>query len=1036
MDEEVGELVARCHEARAEGSAVEIVSSVQQLRGAASLVCDAAVVEVVASCVKGAEEKVAELIEASVIGGEGVEETCMCFVALRGDLDRGGAALARGSRVACRRKMREAASRSASEACPRATVLANVLGACCGVATVALRGEALGKELALAAARDAVDLGSEEARIIANDLLREARPTDVLSMDARLDELSFACQFGRRFERFAGSLEIATPEISTRLGELDGAYVELEGAYCDACVRAALEDDDKEGLGDVFFVLRRGVDRALSTLSEQAALARLHGTLATLSPSENVYRTVARVRRERASSSSSSNFATALVAAMDEDEHGASPAALAAASRRGFECSSAVEALASDVVAQLATSVPAALPLVDDFKDAARVYEDLATGALDALFEAPEFQEARARFRNEAPLADIAATDVLLDSKLAPLYENTVLAHPVFRTAADSLTRGRPRTALCRLLARDAAGIVLDGLLATTFTALGALALRREVRGLQALIASYLPGEGEEEEEEEGGNGGNDDRDTGAAASVRGDFDLLSTALDLLNLEAPGDARLLLQTTTIVVANNNNTTTTLDVATILRRRVDFSPTAIEALTGPLPRTTRDARVAAARLGGLRFHIADTAGYEVSDDDDHVVVNIDGDGHNKYGSNWSGMSASMLARSRSIVQKASVVLLLLGREVAGSDFEASDWLRPLGKPRIVAFNKCEHARPSLDDIDTVATRFLGKNDFEEPLFMSATHGDGLPDLLAALRALGAPEEEEEDPPPDLRIALVGRPNVGKSSLLNALSKELAALTSPVPGVTRDPVEARVTFKGKTALVVDTAGLRRRHQETLDALRATDRELRYNANATALVVDASEPTRTDDARLARRCLDTARGAFFVVANKADVVRSTHIEAGIAKALGLPPAVPVVACSATAPVPNTHPHRLLAAAFRADAAHRRKWVKTPVLNAWLRDWLKSPLGKPAVLTKVRFIAQTSVDPPTFALHGRRLSARLTPAAFQALRARVAQDLDFFGARLRFVCKNTATPWLGLSNRRRRRRRRRRSDKTPPTG
>lgn len=577
-EESIGQLVGACHEARAEGGAMEVVGSVQQLRGVASLITNVeerlAIDEVVASCVSGAIERLATLAEKAVRDADsaGVEAACAASSSLDG-IERCAEAVARGCRVTTVKAMLDAQSNlqraPKDEPSPHAVALANGLGGCSAVVTAAEAGRRwLGDEALDTAVKGALEIGSKEGAEIVRHLLRGQY--DILSgaaLDASLDELSFSCQFGRRYERFAVKFGgFKTTALSQQLAMLDGLYVRLEDAYCDACVAEALGALTVEGcfaaaveavMSDVFFFLQRGIDRALSTLSEQAALARLNRTLAMLS--SEVYGATQRLATAKVCDTDKSSFADALLAAVDEDEHGTSPRSLAAACCAAFICRDAVAGLAAEVVAQLAVSVPAAYPLVDDFDHLAKQYNDFGMGVLDALFEAPALKAAMHRFQREMPIDEIAARQSD-DPKpiLAPLLDAIVLArNPVLGEALAALKVGQPRFALCTRLAIEVANVVLAAILRARVEPLGALALRREARSLQALLATYLP-----QEEET------------TSYSIRPHFDRLTTALDLVNLEHPNDASLMPLKQAGLVPN--------DLRSILSRRADFEPAAIRA----------------------------------------------------------------------------------------------------------------------------------------------------------------------------------------------------------------------------------------------------------------------------------------------------------------------------------------------------------------------------------------------------------------------------------------------------------------------
>ncbi|KAJ1445618.1 hypothetical protein M885DRAFT_524448 [Pelagophyceae sp. CCMP2097] len=644
----VGELVAACHEARAEGSAAAVAAAVVALRSfAAAAEGDAGVLgEIVQACVAGAEQRLCADVERAATACATVAtanaaasadlDDMLAAVEACGVQPAGEKALARALRVAVRKRLAAAAAdvddarrqahknltdpphqrwrrwvdrQPTKPTHPHATALANVLGACCAVADVAGHGAgSLGDDAARRCAADVLQLGAVAGAKILDALtedhdLAQSRGAaasdgapaavtgataagrtddDIVRLDELLDELGFACQFAARFERFArdrGVLDVGS-DFSLKVLNAVGAYVLLEDAYRDECVRRALrdlaeasagdDDDDAaaaDALNDVFFVLRRGVERAMATMSEQAAMAQLLRTLTTLSRDAplnvNVFLAVAKLDEARTDGSDS------FLDAVDEDVHGASPAALTRACARAFACADAARALSTDIVRELARSLPAALPLLDDFDACARAYDALAAGALAALFDEPTLAAARDGFRDDVK-RDVARGGNAADAPCAAAGDagnaagalaqrfGAVLRQRVAAGALKALATGRGRVALANLLAADAAAAVLAAALAAPkFSQVGALLLRRDARSLQAALAALLPRDDDEVSE-----------------TIRPQFAALNVALTLLNLEAPADARL--------VALEPAGVTRADLAAVLRKRADFAADAITA----------------------------------------------------------------------------------------------------------------------------------------------------------------------------------------------------------------------------------------------------------------------------------------------------------------------------------------------------------------------------------------------------------------------------------------------------------------------
>ena len=251
-----------------------------------------------------------------------------------------------------------------------------------------------------------------------------------------------------------------------------------------------------------------------------------------------------------------------------------------------------------------------------------------------------------------------------------------------------------------------------------------------------------------------------------------------------------------------------------------------------ALVHDLPGMTRDWREASAKLGDLRFKIVDTAGFDKPDVDE--------------------LTGKMLEQTKHAIEKSDIIIFVMDARdgMTPLDKHYSDLVRRASKPIILIANKCERREHKL---------ILGKAaklGFGEALPLSAEHGEGLNNLYDALAELITPIEieAEEEAEKHLQLAIVGRPNVGKSTLVNALLQEERVLTSDMPGVTRDAIAIDWEYQGRPIRLIDTAGLRRRPKVTekleklaiSDALRAID-----FAQVVILVLDHETPLSKQDA-----------------------------------------------------------------------------------------------------------------------------------------------------------------------------------------
>ncbi|MDD9992755.1 MAG: ribosome biogenesis GTPase Der, partial [Rhodospirillales bacterium] len=378
-----------------------------------------------------------------------------------------------------------------------------------------------------------------------------------------------------------------------------------------------------------------------------------------------------------------------------------------------------------------------------------------------------------------------------------------------------------------------------------------------------------------------------------------------------------------------------------------------------ALVAPTPGVTRDRREGWARIGPLRFRAIDTAGLEEAAPET--------------------MAGRMMAQTERALEEADAALLLIdGRAgVTPADEFFAKQLRRLQVPIVLAVNKCEGGAAEGGIAESHA---LGLG---QPIPISAEHGEGLADLYDALSPFDSEASEGKTPARDvLRLAIVGRPNVGKSTLLNRLVGETRVITGAEPGLTRDSIAVRWSYEGRAIELVDTAGMRRRAKTVaaLDKLSSRDAERALGQAAVVLVVlDASEPTGRQDLAIAARVADEGR-AIVILFNKWDLVRNRaaaraavqdRLEAALAQVKG----VPVVTCSGLTGAGTDSIMPAVLAAF--DTWNRR--VPTAALNRWLEGAVvhhPPPLAAGRRL-KLRYITQVKARPPTFALFASKPQA-----------------------------------------------------------
>ncbi|GAC1465671.1 MAG: ribosome biogenesis GTPase Der [Chloroflexota bacterium] len=362
-----------------------------------------------------------------------------------------------------------------------------------------------------------------------------------------------------------------------------------------------------------------------------------------------------------------------------------------------------------------------------------------------------------------------------------------------------------------------------------------------------------------------------------------------------------------------------------------------------------PGTTRDRLYGEFEWRGREVSVVDTGG---------IVPGGDEDVH-----------ASIYEQAQLAIDEADVIVFMVDLKsgVTPVDMEIADMLRRTSKPVVLAVNKSDNVRQETQALEFHA---LGLGD---PLPLSAGRGLNTGDVLDAIVERLPDRDVEEQDDAVARVAIVGRPNVGKSSLINSLLGQQRTIVSAVPGTTRDAIDTDIDFKGQRVVLVDTAGIRRRGKivhgieqySVFRALRAIDR-----ADVAVLVLDATELLAAQDAHVAGFVQERAIG-LVVAVNKWDLIEkdtrtSAEFEAKIRQQLKFLPYVPIVFISARTGqrIENVLD---LALAIREE---RRKRVSTGVLNEAIRRALAEhqPPAAHGKLVKLFYMTQVAVDPPTF--------------------------------------------------------------------
>jgi GTP-binding protein len=417
-----------------------------------------------------------------------------------------------------------------------------------------------------------------------------------------------------------------------------------------------------------------------------------------------------------------------------------------------------------------------------------------------------------------------------------------------------------------------------------------------------------------------------------------------------------------------------------------------------ALVDDKPGVTRDRREGEGRIADLDFHVIDTAGLEEAAP--------------------TTLAGRMRAQTERSLAMADVVLLVIdAREgITEPDRHFGGWLRESGKPIVLIANKAE----GRSELSTVGEAYrLGLGD---PVPLSAQHGEGFAELYDRLRDFAPLPQEEEETAAEagerpLQLAIVGRPNVGKSTLVNRLVGEDRLLTGPEPGITRDAIALEWRWRGRAIRLVDTAGLRRRAriEEQLERLAVADtlRTIRF-AETVVLMLDATEPFGRQDLTIANLVAEEGR-SLVIAANKWDAVPKTdaalrelrnRLTASLAQLHGVP-LVPISGLT------GKGLDALMKAVVTADAVWNKR-LSTPMLNRWLAA-IQERHPPPVVgarRLRLRYMTQANTRPPTFALFASK-PGELPDSYRRFLVNSLRQDFDLPGTPIRLMLRKGNNPY-----------------------
>jgi GTP-binding protein len=362
-----------------------------------------------------------------------------------------------------------------------------------------------------------------------------------------------------------------------------------------------------------------------------------------------------------------------------------------------------------------------------------------------------------------------------------------------------------------------------------------------------------------------------------------------------------------------------------------------------------PGTTRDRNYGEGEWLGREFLVVDTGGLLLRDED-HFAPRI-------------------RQQALAAMEEADAIVFVVDAKdgLTTADREVAELLRTTTKPVVLAANKAESHERRMNAVEFYE---LG---IGEPITITAQHGTGVGDLLDEVVAVLPPRTVEDEEDESIRVAIVGRPNVGKSSLLNKLLREERVMVSPIAGTTRDAIDTALTWEGQPFTLIDTAGIRRRgkvehgveYVSVLGAMKALER-----ADVALLLIDAVDGVTAQDTHVAGYILENYKSVVVVV-NKWDAIeKDTHTmpeyEARVREELAFMPYVPVMFISA---LTGQRVNKVLEM-VQLVYAERHKRIPTAELNRLMRDVTTrhAPPTQGNRKLRFRFATQAEVSPPTF--------------------------------------------------------------------
>ena len=391
-----------------------------------------------------------------------------------------------------------------------------------------------------------------------------------------------------------------------------------------------------------------------------------------------------------------------------------------------------------------------------------------------------------------------------------------------------------------------------------------------------------------------------------------------------------------------------------------------------AIVEDLPGTTRDRIYGQSDWNGVDFIVVDTGGLE-SDSSLLRQVRQGVDGPEALAENSARFVVEIRNQAQVAIDEADAIILVVdGMEgVTAADQELANMLRRAEKPIFLAVNKAESKERQLN-----AAEFWNLG-LTNPVPISAYHGDGVGDLLDDVVAVLPPYRDSDEDEDDgaVHIAILGRPNVGKSSLLNALLGEDRSIVSSIPGTTRDPIDTELVYHGQKIVLIDTAGIRRRGKvepgiekySVLRSVRSIDR-----ADVALLLIDAQEGVTAQDTHVASYVLEKAKSVIVLV-NKWDAIDKDAYTMNtftdeVREALKFMDYVPVIFISA---LTKQRVNKILPLALEV-AAERKVCIRTGELNQFLQEVYAEtmPPSRQGRRLRLYYATQVEIEPPTFVI------------------------------------------------------------------